>query len=354
MSLLANRYPALAALHCAGLARLPTPLEGATGLGEMLDVKDLRIKRDDLSALDYGGNKIRKLDFILAEALDRDCDAVVTFGAAGSNHVLATAIYARQLGFECHAVLTDQPPTKYVSATLKYHALLGTRLHHARGYEDSLRIANQIEAEQSGGTGKILRIPWGGSSWLGVVGFINAGLELAEQVAADHVPDRIYLACGTMGSAVGLALGMQLAELPTRVVAVQVVPAPVISAARFAALFATTIQELRCVDDSFPALTDVHANTEIRTEFLGSGYAELTPECAEAVQLVETTENLTLETTYTGKALAALIQDARNGELANQNIVFWNTYNSRPYPADLDSISTTALPSEFRTYLSNQ
>jgi 1-aminocyclopropane-1-carboxylate deaminase/D-cysteine desulfhydrase-like pyridoxal-dependent ACC family enzyme len=352
MNQLASMFAGLkTSLPMLALTELPTRLDSAPQLGAELNLDRLSIKRDDLSAGLYGGNKVRKLDYLLADAVDKDCDSVVTFGAAGSNHALATAIYARQHGLKCYAVMTDQPMTPYVANTLRRHAQLGTVLIHAENYHASIRAAERIETSHPKGPGHVYRIWWGGSSWLGATAFVNAALELSAQVGRADAPDRIYVACGTMGTVVGLAMGMRIAGFPTRVVAVQVVPRPVTSISNMEKLFLTTNRELHDRDNRFPVFDNPLSNIELRTEFLGDGYAIPTDECDEAVKLIKQSEGLNLETTYTGKALAALIRDARNGEIGGAATIFWNTYNSQPYPDGLEAISRDAVPEAFRHYL---
>lgn len=352
MNTLAARYPKLLLnLPFLTLTELPTPLDRAEDLADELGLDTLWIKRDDLSAQAYGGNKVRKLEYFLADAQARDCDAVLTFGAVGSNHVLATSIFAKQLGMTCYGVLTEQPITPYVADTLRYHVALGTKLVPAAGFEGSSAEADAIEAAHPTGADKLYRITWGGSSWRGSVGFVNAAFELADQLKHAEAPDKIYVACGTMGSAVGLAIGLRLAQLPTEVIAVKVVPDPVTTDANLRKLFETTIGKLHSIDDEIALLDEPLANLTLRTEYLGDGYAMPTPECREAVELIARTEGLKLETTYSGKALAALIDDARSGRLEGQQVAFWNTYNSRPYPQEVASVDTGALPPALQPYL---
>ncbi|MGI9343043.1 MAG: 1-aminocyclopropane-1-carboxylate deaminase/D-cysteine desulfhydrase, partial [Gammaproteobacteria bacterium] len=330
---------------------LPTPLDRAEELADRLGLDTIWIKRDDVSAQIYGGNKVRKLEYIFADAQARNCDAVVTFGAVGSNHVLATSIFARQLGLRCYGVLTPQPVTPYVADTLRYHAALGTHLVYTTGFKGSEAEAEAIEDAHPTGGDKVYRIMWGGSSWRGAVGFVNAAFELADQLKHAEAPDKIYVACGTMGTAVGLAIGLRLAQLPTDVVAVKVVPDPVTTAQNVSKLFETTVAALNELDDEIPLLEDPFVNLTLRDEFLGAGYAEPTPACTEAVELIAQAEGVKLETTYGGKALAALIDDARSGRLEGQQVAFWNTYNSRPYPDHLADIDVNSLPDSLLPYL---
>lgn len=350
MKQLAERYPALAeTLPFTPLACLPTPLEPARRLAGRLDIAALDIKRDDLSGEIYGGNKVRKLEHLLADALARECDAVLSFGAVGSNHLLATAIYARQLGLACYGVVSDQPPTPKVAATLRYHALLGTCLVHAPDMAAIRQAERSLAEGHRGGPAGLYRIPWGGSSWLGATGFVNAALELATQVAAP--PDRIYLANGTMGTAVGLAIGCRLLDWPTRIIGVRVSPLGSNTGEYGRRLFLETTSELHRRDPAFPALEDAFRNLDVRDGFLGDGYAVPTEAAREAIGLAAEEAGLDLDMTYTGKAMAALVSDARAGRLRNRRVLFWLTYNSRPYPAGLDRVSTAGLPAGLRRYL---
>ncbi|MDH3977295.1 MAG: pyridoxal-phosphate dependent enzyme [Gammaproteobacteria bacterium] len=353
MIALEEKFPALhRKLPRTELTHLPTPLLPAPELSAQLkqSLADLDIKQDGLCHALYGGNKVRKLEYLLGEAIAQGCDSVITFGAIGSNHVLATAVHARQLGLDCYGVLTDQPATPYTSATLRYHALLGTHLQLASGYQESLQIAEAIKAKHASGPDKVFQIPWGGSSWLGATGFVNAGLELAKQSPHQHT--RIYIACGTMGTVAGLALGLQLANMKTRIEAVRVVPEPVTSQQGLERLCREINRELHDRDASLPIIDNPLSSVTLRHEFFGPGYAETTTEAIEAVNMA-LPDQLALETTYTGKAMAALIADARAGLLQDQSVIFWNTYNAAPYPVDVASVSTRHLAAEFGRYLNS-
>jgi D-cysteine desulfhydrase len=333
------------------LATLPTALEPARRLGAAIGAPGLLTKRDDLAGPNYGGNKVRKLDYLLGDALARGCDAVVTFGAAGSNHALATAIYAKQAGLACHVVLTDQAPTPWVASTLRWHALLGTNVLHAQGFFETQAEAARLRSVHPSGPDRLYEVAWGGSSPLGCLGFVDAGAELAAQLAAAalHTPVRIYLPCGTMGSAAGLLLGLRIAGVRGTVVSVKVVPQKTVDAAALLRL-AAAARDLLPPGQAEKA-DDLAAHLEFRPEFAGAGYAMTTPECLEAVALAMDLEALKLDTTYSGKALACLIADARSGRLAGYLPIFWQTWNSRPYPAGLDRVDVASLPAAFHKFL---
>jgi 1-aminocyclopropane-1-carboxylate deaminase/D-cysteine desulfhydrase-like pyridoxal-dependent ACC family enzyme len=332
------------------LAVLPTALEPAARLGVAIGAPGLLTKRDDLAGPIYGGNKVRKLEYLLGDAVSTGCDAVVTFGAAGSNHALATAIYAKQAGLICHAVLTDQVQTPWVANTLRWHGLLGTRLSPAAGFAATQAEAIRLRAIHPSGPDRLYEVAWGGSSPLGSLGFVDAGAELATQLSAARLsgPFRIYLACGTMGSVAGLLAGLCIAGVPATVVSVKVVPQNVVDAAAVLRL-ADAVQDLVSAP-SAPSAADMAAHLEFRTEFAGDGYAMPTPECMEASALALELEGFKLDTTYSAKALACLIADGRSGRLAGHIPIFWQTWNSRPYPPGLDKVDLTHLPAAFQKF----
>jgi D-cysteine desulfhydrase len=216
---LLERFPTLGKrLPRMRLASLPTPVrEVAVQLdsGE----RKLSVKYDDQTGVIYGGNKVRKLEYIFPRARDKKCGRLATFGAVGSNSALATALYARQAGFDCTCFLMHQAKTEQIPATLNMHIQNGTELVRYGGAYNK-----RVQTLRDNLWGRhAWVIPMGGSSWRGTVGFVAAGLELAEQVAAGEIPrpDRIYVGTGTMGTAVGMALGLAIAEFDTEVHAVR-------------------------------------------------------------------------------------------------------------------------------------
>jgi 1-aminocyclopropane-1-carboxylate deaminase/D-cysteine desulfhydrase-like pyridoxal-dependent ACC family enzyme len=350
-SALARRYPALAlALPRIVLGDWPTPLEPAPTLAAELGLTELLIKRDDRSAPHYGGNKVRKLEYLLADALERGCDCVVTYGSVGSNHALATAVFAARLGLGCHAVLVDQPASPTVARKLRFLVSLGASIHHAANFSDSRGIFESIRAAHPGGAERVADIPWGGSNWLGATGFVAAALELLDQLHGNQ-PDYVYLAGGTMGTAVGVSLGLGAAGIATRVVAPSAVPGGQGSTERVRRMMVETNRELHARDASFPLIDEPLRHLEQRPEFFGRGYAEPTAEGQDARALVERLSDVRLEDTYTGKAIAGLVADARSGRLSGRRVVYWHTYSSAPYPPDLDAIGPEALPPSLRHYL---
>lgn len=346
---LATAYPQLAErLPKLDLADLPTPLEAGT-LVTNPGQQQILIKRDDLTGKLYGGNKVRKLEYLLCRAQRRNAQRVATFGSVSSNHALATALYTKSLGLECTCFLLHQPRTANVPRVLNMHLQTGTELVPYGGTRAKrIRTLREHLWHRHASV-----IPVGGSSWLGTVGFVNAGLELADQLASGDidVPDRLYVANGTMGTAVGIALGLALAGLRTNVHAVQVTEDFVSNPEALRRLLTKTATLLCRYDNSIPADLAARARCTFRSDFLGAGYAKTNAATERAVEIARDELGLTLESTYTGKAMAAMLHDLDQKQRAGQLVLFWNTYNSRPLEAGCECPdSPSCLPAEFLRY----
>jgi len=344
---LGNAYPGLAGeLRKRSFASLPTPvshheLELAGGSRTIL------VKHDDQTSPIYGGNKIRKLEYIFQRAKERNARRVATFGTVGSNHALATAIIAKSLGFGCTCFLAHQKPTANIPGILDAHLTLGTELVHVGGGVNRLDVYRRYLQNR-----KVWVIPLGGSSWLGAVGFVNAGVEIAAQIAAGELdtPDRIYMANGTMGSVAGLALGLALAGLPTEVHAVRITETRYANWKGMLRLMNKTASLLNRIDPSIPANLAERCRIVWRDDFVAGGYANVDDATLRAVEFAKDTMGLTLETTYTGKTMAALLHDLEMNRARGLNL-FWNTYNSRPLPTpETSEHSPPALPESFKRY----
>ena len=309
----------------------------------------LAVKYDNLTGELYGGNKIRKLEYILPRARAKNCLRIATFGAAGSNHALATALYARQAGFACTCFLSHQAMTPLVAAALNMHIRNKTELVR---YGGTYRTRLQTLRSNLWGR-RAWVIPMGGSSWLGTIGFVAAGLELAAQVGAGKIsaPDRLYVGAGTMGTAVGIALGLALAGMQTEVQAVRVSDVSIMNATKLRTLLDKTALMMRHHDPSVPVDLASRARIRIRNEFFGTGYARGTRATAEAITFAEQELGLHLESTYTGKALSALLSDWRQPQYRDTSVLYWHTYNSAALDVPADKpLDASALPAGFIRY----
>jgi D-cysteine desulfhydrase len=346
---LAAAFPRLASrLPKTVLADLPTPvaeLPLSTGLGQRL----ISIKYDDRTGQIYGGNKVRKLEYHLQRARSRNAQRIATFGTVASNHALATSLYAKAMGLGCTCLLFHQSRTPNASRILNMHLQNETELV-AFGGKREQQVSTMRRYLRNR---HIWVIPAGGSSWLGVVGFVNAALELAAQIASGEInaPDRLYVANGTMGTAAGLALGLALAELPIEIHAVRVTHDFVANPSAMKRLMVKTATLLNRLDASIPADLADRTRINFRDDFFAGGYAHSNDETASAVNIAHKQLKLALETTYTGKAMAALLHDIEQRELTEQSMMFWNTYSSRPLPAGTERPDDVSqLPAEFLRY----
>ena len=341
------------------LGQFPTPIHPLDTLTKELGVQ-LYIKRDDLSGGIYGGNKVRKLEFILADALKSKARTVITYGGAGSNHALATAIYARQLGLECISILALQPNAYHVRENLLLNHHFGASIHLCSAYPHQRKIKLMM-SEATENYKKLLSghspyvIPFGGSSPLGSVGFVNAAFELKDQIANNILeePDFIYVACGTVGTAAGLILGCKIADIRS-----QIVPILVIEDNRtdylLMELIYRTNSRLCSLDTSFPEVEIMGKDIYIRKDFFGQQYALFTERGMEAVGEMQKKEGIKLEGTYTGKAFSAIIHDAKSGALSGKVILFWNTVNSKDFRNIVNTIDYHNLPRSFHRFFTQE
>ncbi|MEO0997106.1 MAG: pyridoxal-phosphate dependent enzyme, partial [Pseudomonadota bacterium] len=314
MPRLARRVPRVA------LGQFPTPLTSSDD-GRL----SLYIKRDDRSHPLYGGNKLRKLEYLFGRALRLGAQRVATFGAAGSNHALATAIHCRALGLEPLAFLGHQRASPQVVATLRAHGRLGTDIVYWGGPPEARRrIAVETLRTQRRPTWVI---PAGGSSMAGALGYIGAAFELRAQIDAGLAPepDRLYLPLGTMGTVAGLAVGMKLAGFATTLVAVRVVAPDFASETRLRRYCQRLERMLSRLQPGL-GIAAKPPGIEVRHDQFGTGYAHSTAAADNALLRGRSELGLKLETTYSGKALAALYADRDAGRLDGQTVVFLNTY----------------------------
>lgn len=347
-----DAFPAsIGKLHYLSLGRWPTALDIHAGDHSDLDCAQLLIKRDDQSAAAYGGNKIRKLEFLLAEARAGGARGVITFGVAGSNHALATTICASQCGLQSYSLLTRQTNASYVRRNLLCGHQAGATLIACDSEPDAAATSRRLVAEAQTRGESLYVITGGGSSTVGCLGFVSAGLELAAQLGETGLepPELIYLALGTVGTAAGLQLGLRLAGLDTRLVPIRVVREDIGSPERFRRLYRGTLELLRSVVRE-PLSVDADEVPPIRSDFIGPGYARFTAEGMAAIEEARRWLGLSLDPTYTGKAFAALLADLRAGRLHGRRVMFWDTYSSRPQPAAALAADYHQLPAPFHWY----
>jgi len=297
------------------LGHWPTPLERCDRLSEELGGPRIWIKRDDCTGLAAGGNKTRKLEYLLGRAVAEGHRTVVTYGAVQSNHARQTAAACARLGLRCELLLTRSVPRSdelyETSGNVLLDELLGARV---RIVDDADQIARALEE-----IGPAYQIPTGGSDEIGALGYVRAAAELAEQAARLSVRfDRIVVAASTAGTAAGLCVGAALAGLEARLEAIAVYEPADRTRERIEELVAATS---RLLGADPPA-----GGREVHGDWLGPGYGIPTEEMVEAVRLLARTEGIVLDPVYTGKAAAGLLGLIRSGRLSgDENVLFWHT-----------------------------
>jgi D-cysteine desulfhydrase len=311
---LVRRYPALAVLPRAILARLPTPVVYAGAL-----VPSLWIKRDDLSSDAIGGSKVRALEFLLGGV--RPGDEVVTVGGTGSTHALATAVFARQLGakvtlFRWRQEMNDS--AEAVRSRIQSETASGGTSRfvigaYARALLSRLRGARWI--------------PAGGSVPLGVLGHVNAALELADQIAQSTLPapSRIVVPLGSGGTTAGIALGARIAGLDAEIVGVRVVPRIVANRSHVRALAGSTASLIERMTKEQVRRVRAGAIRVIHGEY-GGAYGRPTVTGEAAARRCSATLRITLDATYSAKALAAALALT---ESEGGTTLFWLTFDGR-------------------------
>jgi D-cysteine desulfhydrase len=305
----------------------PTPIEPLSFPG--LPEGRAFVKRDECSSALYGGNKPRKLEFIIGSALARKSRRLITSGALGTHHGLATAILGRSVGLDTSLVLVPQPITPEVRESLALDAAWGAELVYAPGVPSAayqtvrLLVRSQLRGERP-------HLVWtGGNSPLGNFGFVSAALELAEQVeqGALPAPAEIYVPVGTGGTFVGLVVGLALAGLDTRVVGVLVTDILTPSPRRLLATARATLRLMRKLDPAVPNASFATSDFALDRSELGDGYGAPT-EAARAALDLAADQGLALETTYSAKCFAALAARAKRRALPDEPVLFWNTFNA--------------------------
>lgn len=302
------------------LANLPTPLEDAPRLSAALGGPRILIKRDDLTGLALGGNKVRKLEWLLGDALAQGADCLITTGALQSNHCRQTAGAAAKAGLPCYLVLRA-PFEGEGQGNVLLDELLGARLIRVT---DSARTAETIErliADLRAEGRKPYLIPVGGSTSVGALGYVVAALELKRQLDERNLSaTRVYFSSGSAGTQSGLIVGTKAAGATWQLVGVT-------PGGGAEGLRRQVLSLARETADQIGLGQPISAEEVIVDDrYVGPGYGQLTSECVEAIRLVAQTEGILLDPVYAGKAMVGLIDQARRGTVGrDETIVFLHT-----------------------------
>ncbi len=311
--------PSLDQLPRTSLAFLPTPLHEAPNLSRTLGGPRLFIKRDDLTGLAFGGNKARKLEFLIADALAKGANVLITTGAAQSNHCRQTAAAACKVGLRCVLVLTPSHHEEF-QGNILLDALLKAEVVRCSAAAQAETLARVASEERAKGNTPYV-IPVGGSTGVGAMGYAVMMGELGAQLRAQALaPAAMYFSSGSAGTHAGMFLGKRLFNLDLALVGVSPSrPAGHVRAE--AAAIAGEGARILGID-----VTAEPAEFTVEDAFVGPGYGINTPASLEAVRLFAETEGILIDPVYTAKAAAAMIAHIRAGRfLPDQTVLFLHT-----------------------------
>ena len=309
------------------LCHRPTPLEPLKRLTKILGGPEIWIKRDDCTGLSTGGNKTRKLEYLVGDALKNDADTLVTQGAVQSNHARQTAAAAAKLGLKCHILLERRIPDKLDEYERTGNVFLD-KIHGAtvefRESGIDMNAEGEAVSKKLGENGaKPYFIPGGGSNAVGALGYVSCALELISQFNENSIEfDCLIHATGSTGTQAGLVSGLSAlsSELPVLGISVRQNRERQIDAVWN--LVKKTVEKLNNIDiQRDKILVDDH--------YVGKGYAIPTDGTLEAIDLLAKTEGILLDPVYSGKAMAGLIDMVRKGDFKdNEKILFLHTGGS--------------------------
>jgi len=296
-------------------AHLPTPVEMLPRLSAQLNGPQIFIKRDDQTGLAFGGNKTRKLEYLLADAQEQGANTLITAGAVQSNHCRQTAAAAARNGFACVLVLTGEKPPK-PSGNNFLDLFLGAKIVWAEGADRELVLQQTFEITQSIGRKPYL-IPYGGSNPIGALGYVYAVQELLEQL---DDPNWIIFPSSSGGTQAGLALGGRIFNYQGSILGISIDNRASDLSQKVAMLAEETARALG-IDQAFSP-QDILVNDD----YLGGGYGIMGEPEVEALNMFARSEGILLDPVYTGRAAAGLIDLIRKGFFtADQKVLFWHT-----------------------------
>lgn len=330
MTHLYGAYPVLSAtLPHRPLGTVPTPVERVP---DILCDQPLWIKRDgEFGDGGWGGNKVRKLEWILPDVARMRRKSILTVGGLGTNWGLAAALYGRDLGINTTLMLLDQPVDEHVRAQQERLKASGARLHYPGGKMRARALAPAVLA------GEFIRghvpyfLPAGGSSPIGALGYVEAAFEIAEQVRSGDIPEprTIVVPVGSGGTAAGLYAGVELAGLSTKVVGIVVNDSLRLDHQTISKLARRTLETLR---DRGADLSGISLDPErlvIRDDWLGDGYGHSSAAGSEAAEVVEKAHGIHLDPVYNAKAVAGLRAMSDAGEFHDGAVMYIHTDGPR-------------------------
>jgi len=303
------------------LGFLPTPIHVLEQFSATLAGPQISIKRDDLTGLAFGGNKVRKLEYILAQALQENADCIITAGAMQSNHCRQTAAAAAKLNLECHLVLGGEAPPA-TNGNLLLDQLLGCHIHWAgdkRKGEDIPELVNKLKTLGK----KPYVVPYGGSNELGVLGFVQAMKELYEQSNQCIPYSHIVFASSSGATQAGLMLGRAMLKNNCELIGIAIDKEEINQQSLADNILMLANQTALKLDFNYE-FTRQHLNLD--ENYVAAGYGVIGESEKEAIKLLADAEGVLLDPVYTGRAMAGLIDYVRTKKIkSHEHVLFWHT-----------------------------
>lgn len=306
------------------LAHLPTPFEAWENLGTELGLANLYAKRDDCTGFAGGGNKSRKLEFLMGEALAQDADTILTVGATQSNHCRQAAAAAQKAGLDPQIVLVHQVAIEDASYKKGGNVLLGhlldATIYNVDAPDKAPAFIMQLIEEMTQAGRNVYFMPPGGSTPVGCLGYVACALEMKAQADAQNIVlDHVVLANSSAGTHAGLLAGFAALGMSTKIHGINVYNSD--PAKTFEETTELTKQTLALI-----GAPDAYFEVEVHPEYLGDGYGIPSGECLQAIQMAAQTEAVFLDPVYTGKAMAGLVAMVRAGAFAeSETVTFLHT-----------------------------
>ncbi|ALF60840.1 cysteine desulfhydrase [Psychrobacter urativorans] len=320
------------------LGFFPTPLIELTKLSQKLDGPKIFMKRDDNTGLALGGNKTRKLEYIIGDALAQGADTIITAGAAQSNHCRQTAAAAASLGLECHLVLGGQEPN-HANGNLLLDKIFGCHIHWAgsnRKGEDIPKIVEQLKKEGK----KPYIVPYGGSNERGALAFVEAFRELESQRQSMNISlTHIIFASSSGGTHAGLMLGNKIFNTAYQIVGINIDKGETdkVPFDQYIVALANSTATLIGAEYDFSA-----SDLILNSDYVGEGYGVIGTLENEAIAMTAQTEGILVDPVYTGRAMGGLIDMIRSGKIKKtDSVLFWHTGGAPALFAYADNLEVT-------------
>jgi len=304
------------------LAQLPTPLQELSRLGQLLGGPKLLVKRDDQTGLALGGNKTRKLEFLIADALKKGADTVITTGAPQSNHCRQTAAAAAQVGMGCELVLGGNEP-EVPNGNVLLDLFCGANLHW------TTRERRNAKMEEVAGQLRSLKhtpyiIPVGGSNGLGALGYVQAMIELNDQLSKGRVKvDTIVFATSSGGTQAGMVVGARISGFKGKILGISIDQRSSQEPSYQSELAAIANEAAKLIDSRYEFTEN---DFTVNYDYLGLGYGVVGNLERESIRLTACTEGLLLDPVYSGRAMGGLIDLIKKGFFSlKDTVLFWHT-----------------------------